>query len=163
MVARDLPARGAEAAGPTRRLAQLPLLPLDGFVASHDQLGDAVALLHRIFCAAQVEHHHPDLSAITGVDGAEIHGEGMLERQAAAGPHLSLIARRELDGESRRHGLCHARFQYYTLDRPKIESRVFLGTVGVAWKDSVGMELLDADVHAYDMVARVKLCMPPHA
>src|SRR6202043_2810453 len=85
-----LPARGPESAGPPRRLAQLALLPLNGFIASHDQLRDTIAFLDGIVSAAQVEHHHPDLAPITGIDGAEIHRERVFQRQAAAWPNLCL-------------------------------------------------------------------------
>src|ERR1700693_771193 len=113
-----LPARRPEAACPARRLAQLSLLPLNGFIASHDQLRDAVAFLEGVFRAAQVEHHHPDLAAIAGIDGAEIHGERVLESEAAAWPNLGLISRRQFDGKPGRHSLRDPRSQYHAFHRP---------------------------------------------
>src|ERR1700719_559230 len=99
----SLPAGRSEAPGPARRFAQLSLLPLNGFVASHNQLRDAVTFLNGVFRATQVEHHHPDLAAIAGIDGAEIHGERMLESEAAAWSNLGLISRRQFDGKPGRN------------------------------------------------------------
>jgi hypothetical protein len=71
-----------------------------------------------------------------------------LERQAATRAHLSFVAARQLDGDAGGHGLRGAGREHHAFQGPQVHGGVFVGTVGVAGKDGVGVKFLDADFHA---------------
>src|SRR6185503_1130662 len=89
-----LPSRASESTGAAPRFAEfIALFPLHRLIARDNQLRDAVAFLNHVIARAQVEHHHADLAAIAGVDGPEVHRDRVLQRHAAAWPHLRFTAR----------------------------------------------------------------------
>src|ERR1700677_3493416 len=87
------------AAGRTGQI--LAFLPFHRIIASHNQLRDLVAFFDHVIFAPQVEHDDADFAAIAGIDSAKVHGDRVLERQAAAGTHLRLMAARQFDSDAR--------------------------------------------------------------
>ena len=90
---------------PRRESGQFPFHPLHGLVPRHDHLRDAVARVDRVRLAPEIQQDDADLAAIARVDraGRVRHRDRVLQRQAAARPHLRFIPGRQLDRQSGRH------------------------------------------------------------
>ena len=98
--------RVSEAAGATLGVGELlHLYYLGLLVAGDDHLGDAFAVGDDEVLLREVDEDDAHLAAVVGVDGAGRveHRDALLQRQTAAGPHLRLVARRQLHEEARLH------------------------------------------------------------
>ena len=89
--------RVSKAAGAALGVRQL--LYLHNFsllMSGDDHLGDALAVVDDEVILREINKYNAYLAAVVGVDGAGRveHRDALLQRQAAAGPHLRLIARR---------------------------------------------------------------------
>ena len=106
--------------------------------------------MDRVGLAAQVQQNHAHLAAIARVDGAGRvgHGDGVLQRQAAARPHLRFVARGQLDGQAGRHQARHARLEDHVFHRAQVHAGVFAWAVGVGGQDGGGVDALDSDLHS---------------
>jgi hypothetical protein len=142
-----LAAGGAEASRSAVGIAEIAFLPVDGFVSGYHQLGDAVAFFDGVVGEAQVEHDDADFATITGVDGAEVYGDGVLESHAAAGADLRFITGRQFDGDAGRDAVCDAGREHDGFDGAEVEAGIFLGSVSIDGKRGVGVKFLDADSH----------------
>jgi hypothetical protein len=91
-------------------MTQFSFFPLDRFIARDDHLRNAVAAIDGVILRAEVEQNDADLTAIAGIDGCRAvgQGDGVLERETAAGADLRFTAGRQLHGETGRHKLWHA-------------------------------------------------------
>jgi len=147
-----LPPGRSEPPRAARRWAKLALFPFDRFVTRYDQLRDAIAFFNRIVGAAEVEHDHADLAAVAGIDGAEVNGDRVLERESAARPHLRLMTRRQFDGDASGNALRDARREHHSLEGAEIETGVFIGAMRIAGQDGVRVQPLYSDSHAYRMI-----------
>src|ERR1035437_9206371 len=96
------PPRRSESARPAARIGQIALFPLYRLVARHNHLGDAGAGVNRVWLASQVQQDHANLATIPRVDGARRigHGDGMVQSQPAARPHLRFAAHGRLDDQA---------------------------------------------------------------
>ena len=127
------------------------LRPFHGFVAGDDDLRrDPVAGMNGIRLAAQIQEDDAQFSAIAGVNGARGvgNGDGMLERQSAARPHLGFVARRHFDGQAGRNQSWNAGLQGGGFDGAQVHAGVFRRTVGIGGKDGRRIHSLDSDLHS---------------
>ena len=96
----------SEAAAAALGVGQFLHLDDFGLLASgNDHLGNALAVVDDEVLIAEVDEDDAYFASVVGVDGAGAvqHGDALLQRQAAAGPRLRLVARRQLHEEARLH------------------------------------------------------------
>jgi hypothetical protein len=142
-----LAAGGTEAACASFGIGEVAFKPLDGFVFRDDELGDAVAFFDGVIGAAEIEHDDADFAAVTGVDGAEVYGEGVFEGHAAAGTDLRFIAGRQFDGDAGGNGLGYAGREDAGFDGAEVEAGIFGRAVGIDGERGVGVKFFDANLH----------------
>jgi CubicO group peptidase (beta-lactamase class C family) len=144
-----LPPRRAKSTRSARRIGQLPLHPLHRLITRYDHLGNAVARMDRVSVAPQIQQDYTKLAAISGVDRPRRvgHGDGVLQRQAAARTHLGFVPRRNLHHQSGRHQPGHAGLQRGLFHRAEVHAGVFVRAVSVFRQDGIGPELLYSQLH----------------
>ena len=140
-------AGGAEASRASFGIGEIAFYPVDGLVFGDDQLGDAIAFFDGVIGAAEVEHDDPNFASVTGVDGAEVDGEGVLESHSAARADLRFISGGKFDGDAGGNALRKAGRKDDGFDGAEIEAGVFRGSVGIDRERGVGVKFLDADLH----------------
>ncbi len=108
---------------------------------------------------SEVEQNHVNLAAIAGVDGGRRvgKGDGVFEREAAARADLRFEARREFDGEPGGHERGLVGLEHDIRCGMEVEPGVFVRTVGVAGKLSLGAETADSDLHG--VLAMITVCL----
>jgi hypothetical protein len=139
---------GAESTCASTGFCQVCLGPFDSFVLGYDQLRDAVSGANLIDIFAEVQQDHANLASIAGVDGAGTvqDSDGVFERKSAAGPNLSLIARRDFDGEAGADGDGRAWLEQSRLHGVQIHACIFQRAVCVLRQAGLGRELPDIDL-----------------
>ena len=102
------------------------LFHADGQERCDDHLRDLHAGLHVEAWLPVIDQYHTNLATIPVIDRAWRiqHGDAMLQRKAAAGPHLRLGVRRQLDGNARADQLAFARLDRDRNGRIEIEPGV---------------------------------------
>src|SRR5215471_5938291 len=134
-----LSSRRSKSTRTARRLAQICLLPLDRLIARDHHLRNAVSRVDLVILPAEVKQNHPDLAAISRIDGSRRvrHRDAVLQSQAAARPDLRFIAGRQFDGETGCDGQRNPWRECRAFHGAKIHAGVFSRAMRVFGEDSV--------------------------
>jgi thymidylate synthase ThyX len=107
-----------------------------------------------VVLTTQIEQNHFDLAPVSRIDGGRRvrHGDGMLQREAAARADLRFVTRRQLNGQAGGDSQWNSRLERHAVYRAQVHASVFTRAVRVFGKHGVVGYSMDFDFHlnSYD-------------